>query len=117
MLLVPSSETHLCKIFFCCGSSGLGRKTRPRLHFLLEPGAHATLAQPPACLRPAQIIFQERAKIRLVIHVQLEPGVFSKDHASPDALRFANVCGALAATRPGAQPSMPTLSEVEALLA
>lgn len=32
------------------------------------------------------------------------------------AARFANACGALAATRLGAQPSMPTRSEVEALL-
>lgn len=33
-----------------------------------------------------------------------------------DALRFANAAGALAATRPGAQPSMPALKEVEQFL-
>ena len=33
-----------------------------------------------------------------------------------DAVRFANACGALAATRPGAQPSLPTASEVEEFL-
>ena len=33
-----------------------------------------------------------------------------------DALRFACAAGALAATRPGAQPSLPTRAEVEALL-
>lgn len=30
----------------------------------------------------------------------------------PEAVRFANVAGALAATRPGAQPSLPTLNDV-----
>jgi ribokinase len=34
-----------------------------------------------------------------------------------EAIRFANAAGALACTRMGAQPSMPTLAEVEALLA
>ena len=33
-----------------------------------------------------------------------------------DALRFASAAGAVAATRPGAQPSLPRLAEVEALL-
>ena len=33
-----------------------------------------------------------------------------------DALRFACAAGAAAATRPGAQPSLPTREEVEALL-
>ncbi len=33
-----------------------------------------------------------------------------------DAVRFANATGALACTKMGAQPSMPTLAEVEALL-
>jgi ribokinase len=33
-----------------------------------------------------------------------------------DAARFANACGALAATRYGAQPSMPRRADVEALL-
>jgi ribokinase len=33
------------------------------------------------------------------------------------ALRFACAAGAIAATRPGAQPSMPTRAEVEAILA
>jgi ribokinase len=33
-----------------------------------------------------------------------------------EAARFANACGALATTRLGAQPSMPTRQEVEALL-
>ena len=32
-------------------------------------------------------------------------------------LRFACACGALAATRPGAQPSLPTLSEVQQFMA
>jgi ribokinase len=35
----------------------------------------------------------------------------------PDALKWANAAGALAATRAGAQPSLPTRAEVEALLA
>lgn len=34
-----------------------------------------------------------------------------------EALRFACAAGALAATRPGAQPSLPTRDEVEAILA
>jgi ribokinase len=34
----------------------------------------------------------------------------------PDAVRFGNAAGALAATRPGAQPSLPTRNEVEQLL-
>lgn len=34
-----------------------------------------------------------------------------------EAARFGNACGALAATRMGAQPSMPTRAEVEKLLA
>jgi ribokinase len=33
------------------------------------------------------------------------------------ALRFANACGALATTRLGAQPSLPTIDEVDAFLA
>jgi ribokinase len=33
-----------------------------------------------------------------------------------DALRFACTAGALAATRPGAQPSLPTRAEVEAII-
>jgi ribokinase len=37
--------------------------------------------------------------------------------ALPDALRFANAAAALACTRRGAQPAMPTLPEVELLLA
>jgi ribokinase len=35
----------------------------------------------------------------------------------PDAVRFANACGALAATRMGAQTSLPHSSAVEAFLA
>lgn len=35
----------------------------------------------------------------------------------PQALRFASAAGALATTRPGAQPSLPTRSDVQALLA
>ena len=35
----------------------------------------------------------------------------------PDAVRFANAAGALAATRPGAQPSLPRATEVQELLA
>ena len=34
-----------------------------------------------------------------------------------EGLRFACACGALAATRPGAQPSLPTLSEVQQFMA
>jgi ribokinase len=34
----------------------------------------------------------------------------------PDAIRFAAATGAVAVTRSGAQPSMPSRSEVEALL-
>lgn len=36
---------------------------------------------------------------------------------APEALRYASAAGALAATRPGAQPSLPTDAEVRALLA
>jgi len=36
--------------------------------------------------------------------------------AEEDALRFACAAGALAATRPGAQPSLPTRAEVEAII-
>jgi ribokinase len=36
--------------------------------------------------------------------------------ALAEALRFANVAGGLAATRPGAQPAMPSLAEVQAVL-
>jgi len=41
----------------------------------------------------------------------------SEGAAAADAVRFACACGALAATRPGAQPAMPSRAEVEALLA
>jgi ribokinase len=34
-----------------------------------------------------------------------------------EAVLFANAAGALATTKPGAQPSMPTRQEIEALLA
>jgi ribokinase len=34
-----------------------------------------------------------------------------------EAVRYANACGALAVTRAGAQPSLPTRVEVERLLA
>jgi ribokinase len=37
--------------------------------------------------------------------------------AGPDAVRFASAAGALAATKYGAQPSMPTRAELEQLLA
>lgn len=40
----------------------------------------------------------------------------SRGVTDADAVRFACAAGALAATRSGAQPAMPTLSEVEALL-
>ncbi len=40
----------------------------------------------------------------------------SQGAAIADAVRFACAAGALAASRPGAQPAMPTLSEVESLL-
>jgi ribokinase len=33
-----------------------------------------------------------------------------------EAIRFASATGAVSVTRPGAQPSMPTRAEVEALL-
>jgi ribokinase len=36
-----------------------------------------------------------------------------KNKSLPDAVDQANLCGALAATRPGAQPSIPTLEELE----
>jgi ribokinase len=36
--------------------------------------------------------------------------------ASDDALRFASAAGALACTKPGAEPSMPHRAAVEALL-
>jgi ribokinase len=36
--------------------------------------------------------------------------------ALEDAIRFACAAGAVSVTRPGAQPSMPTRVEVEALL-
>jgi ribokinase len=35
----------------------------------------------------------------------------------PEALQFANAAGALAVTRQGAQPSLPTLAEIETMLA
>lgn len=35
---------------------------------------------------------------------------------APEALRFACACGALAATRPGAQPALPMRAEVDAIL-
>ncbi len=40
----------------------------------------------------------------------------AKGAAMPDAVRFACAAGALAASRPGAQPAMPTVAEVESLL-
>lgn len=36
-------------------------------------------------------------------------------HAAPEALERACVAGALAASRPGAQPSLPTAAEIDAL--
>jgi ribokinase len=41
----------------------------------------------------------------------------SQGAAIADAVRFACAAGALAASRPGAQPAMPTLTDVESLLA
>lgn len=41
----------------------------------------------------------------------------SEGATAADAVRFACACGALAATRPGAQPAMPSRAEVESLLA
>ena len=41
----------------------------------------------------------------------------SQGHSLPDALRRASAAGALACTRPGAQSSIPTQAEVDALLA
>jgi ribokinase len=35
----------------------------------------------------------------------------------PDAVRFANACGAMAVTRAGAQPSLPRREEIEHLMA
>ena len=40
-----------------------------------------------------------------------------RDLALDEGLRFACACGALAATKAGAQPSLPTLSEVRAFMA
>ena len=40
-----------------------------------------------------------------------------KKRLVPDVLRFANAAAALSCTRPGAIPSVPTLAEVDALLA
>ncbi|HET7294631.1 MAG TPA: PfkB family carbohydrate kinase, partial [Vicinamibacteria bacterium] len=39
----------------------------------------------------------------------------SEERAPAEALRFASAAGALATTRHGAQPSMPTRAEVERL--
>jgi ribokinase len=48
-------------------------------------------------------------------------GALAARYRGPDSLvaacRFAAAAGALACTRPGAQPSLPTLAEVEGLLA
>ena len=41
--------------------------------------------------------------------------VLSEDRALRDSVRFANAAGALASTRHGAQPSMPTRAEIAAL--
>ncbi len=41
----------------------------------------------------------------------------AQGYAAREAVQFASACGALAATRPGAQPSLPGLDEVKALLA
>ncbi len=41
----------------------------------------------------------------------------AEGRAAPDALEFACAAGALATTRPGAQPSLPTLDEVRSVLA
>jgi ribokinase len=40
-----------------------------------------------------------------------------QERAEDDALRWACAAGALAASRPGAQPSLPTADEVDAILA
>jgi len=40
----------------------------------------------------------------------------AEGQAGPDALAFACAAGALAATRPGAQPSLPMRAEIEAIL-
>ncbi len=43
--------------------------------------------------------------------------VLAEGRPLPEAVRWGNAAGALATTRPGAQPSLPTRAEVEALLA
>jgi len=40
-----------------------------------------------------------------------------QDAALPEAVRFANACGAMAVTRAGAQPSLPRRVEVDRLIA
>ena len=40
----------------------------------------------------------------------------AREQTMPNAIRFANAAGALACTKFGAQPSMPTRQEVEKLL-
>jgi len=41
---------------------------------------------------------------------------FSRGIAMPEALNYANACGALTVTKFGAQPSLPTAAEVEEFL-
>jgi ribokinase len=76
---------------------------------LLEDGAEIARAEPP----PVHAVDGTGAgdAFTACLVVSLLEG---RDHA--DALRRACVAGALAASRPGAQSSMPTAEEIEALL-
>lgn len=83
----------------------------PRLPAPGETVTGARLARFPGGKGANQALAARRlgAEVRLHAH-------FGADAAADETLAFACAAGALAATRPGAQPSLPTRAEVDAVL-
>jgi ribokinase len=77
---------------------------------LLERGQEVARARPPCILAVDGTAAGDAFCAALVVS-------FLEGRARDEALRRACIAGALAASRPGAQPSLPTAAEVDAALA
>ena len=77
---------------------------------LFEEGREVARAQPPAVLAVDGTAAGDAFAACLVV-------CLLEGRTRADALRRACAAGAIAASRPGAQPSLPTASEVDAILA